>query len=360
MTVGDWPLVVGGSFFLIALVNALFFPALTRKTASGRVSILIPARNEEANLPDCLIAAVATSAAEIVVCDDHSTDGTAGVVQAFAGLDPRVRLIRAPVLPDGWYGKPFACRTLAGAARGEWLLFLDADTYVAPDAPACMVAECVERRLTFLSCWPTLEMPTWVESGLMPALNFAVFSIFPGPLSLVLDSPSLGLAHGACIMAHAGTYRKLGGHDLVRNEIFEDTRLAQLWRKQGERGLCVDAAGSVRVRMYDSFGGIWRGFQKNFFPAFRFGISFVAFLALHAGVFLALFFLSWKVALTILAARLVLAIRFNQPLVGVIAHPFSEGVLVALGISSWWKCATGRGVAWKGRVYKGRNPEGIE
>ena len=186
----------------------------------------------------------------------------------------------------------------------------------------------------------------------MPTLNFVVFSIFPGPLSLFLGSPSLGLAHGACIMVNRDTYRKLGGHNLVRNEIFEDTRLAQLWRRAGERGLCVDGREVVRVRMYDGFQGIWQGFQKNFYPAFRHGISFVAFLALHAGVFLALFCVSWRAAAAILAARLVLAIRFRQPLASVLAHPFTELLLVALGLSSWWRCVTGRGVAWKGRIYK--------
>ena len=339
-------------FLAIALANSLFFPSLTRRSTDGRVSILIPARNEESNLPGCLIAALATDAAEVVVCDDHSTDGTASVVQAFASIDPRVRLIQAGTLPPGWMGKPFACKALSESARNPWMLFLDADTHLQPDATSRMVAECVARRLTLLSCWPRLEMASWAERILMPTLNFVVFSIFPGPLSLFLGSSSLGLAHGACIMVNQETYRKLGGHDLVRGEIFEDTRLAQLWRRAGERGLCVDGSEVVRVRMYDGFRGIWLGFQKNFYPAFRHGASFVAFLILHGGVFLAAFCFSWRAAVAILLTRLVLAVRFRHPLFSVVAHPVTEILLIALGLSSWWRCATGRGVAWKGRIYK--------
>ncbi len=342
-----------GCFFLaIAVANSLFFPRLTRRSEQAAVSILIPARNEEANLPRCLISALATSAREVIVCDDHSSDATASVVRAFSAIDPRVRLIHGKALPEGWMGKPFACKQLSDASSGAWLLFLDADTHLQPDTPARMVAECMRRNLTFLSCWPKLEMHSLAERILMPTLNFVVFSIFPGPLSLFAGSPSLGLAHGACIMARRDTYFRLGGHDLVRNEIFEDTRLAQLWRKSGERGLCVDGSSAVRVRMYDGFQGIWLGFQKNFYPAFRHGISFVVFLALHAGLFLALFCLSWKLAALVLLTRLVLAIRFSHPMLSVVAHPVTEVLLVALGIASWWRCATGRGVSWKGRVYK--------
>jgi chlorobactene glucosyltransferase len=151
----------------------------------------------------------------------------------------------------------------------------------------------------------------------------------------------------------------------VRGEIFEDTRLAQSWRGLGEKSLCLDGRNVLSVRMYSSFVEIWRGFQKNFFPAFRRERSFWAFAALHFAVFLLPFllapalwsnegarpFLALSVA-SVLATRLALALRFRHPLWSVLLHPLGEAVLLALGVSSWWRCRRGRGVEWKGRRYR--------
>jgi chlorobactene glucosyltransferase len=316
----------------------------------------IPARDEERNLPACLNAALRQGdpVIEILVYDDHSTDGTRRVIDCYAGIDRRVRAIDPVALAPGWIGKNFACHQLANAATGDWLLFLDADARLADAAVERMLGEMARRRLTFLSCWPGLEMAGFWERALMPMLNFVVFSLFPAPLSPRLNEPSLALAHGACLMFERRKYFEIGGHAEVRDQIFEDTRLAQLWRRRNARGLCLDGQEIVRVRMYASFGEIWRGFQKNFFPAFRREISFWLFLALHAVVFLSPFLLlpvaPWA-ALAILLIRFALALRFRHPLVTVLLHPLAEVILIAIGLSSWRRCKSGRGVAWKGREY---------
>src|SRR5262245_10923498 len=121
-----------------------------------------------------------------------------------------------------------------------------------------MVEEMNWRQLTFLSCWPGLEMESFWERMLMPMLDFVVFSIFPAPLSLKMGHSSLALAHGACLMFERKRYFEIGGHAAVRDQIFEDTRLARLWRMRGERGLCLDGQDMVQVRMYSSFDEIWR------------------------------------------------------------------------------------------------------
>ncbi|MBS1788792.1 MAG: glycosyltransferase [Acidobacteria bacterium] len=353
---------------ILALVawNVFAWPKVSALADSlpQSLSILIPARNEEGNLPDCLHAASlqGETVAEILVYDDHSTDTTASIIRRFAERDSRVRLIPAKPLLEGWCGKNFACAQLAAEAKSEWLLFLDADARLTDTAAARMVAEATRRRLTFLSCWPELTLVGFWERALMPLLNFTVFTLFPAPLSLLRQDASLGLAHGACLLMHRATYHKLGGHGAVRDQIFEDTRLAQLWRERGERGLCLDGQDVVQVRMYDSLGDIWRGFQKNFFPAFRHETSFWAFLALHVSVFLAPFFLAFVnfnfllIALLVLAMRALLSIRFRHPWWSVVLHPLGETILIAIGLSSWWRCKTGKGVAWKGRVYRSHEP----
>ncbi len=347
----------------IALVNALFWPKprRARQVYAGELSVLIPARNEEANLAACLETVLRQGDAvrEVLVYNDHSTDGTGSILHDFAARDTRVRAAEVLPLADGWCGKNFACAQLAKAAAGKYLLFIDADARLLEGAAARMVEEMNRRQLTFLSCWPGLELVSFWERALMPMLNFVVFATFPSPLSLWLGSPSLGLAHGACLMFERETYERVGGHAAVRDQIFEDTRLAQLWRERKQRGLCLDGQDVVRVRMYSSFAEIWQGFQKNFFPAFKHEASFWFFVAFHAVVFLMPF--AWLVvapsltmalaALAVLLIRLALIVRFRQTLWAALLHPLAEAILLALGLSSWRRCKSGRGVAWKGREY---------
>ncbi|MDQ6699183.1 MAG: glycosyltransferase family 2 protein [Acidobacteriota bacterium] len=290
---------------------------------------------------------------EIVVYDDHSTDATAEIIHRYAAIDRRVKRIESKPLPAGWCGKNFACHRLAVAAQTEWLLFLDADVRLSANAVASLIAEAEGRHVTLLSAWPGIELAGFWEKALMPMLNFVVFTLFPTPLSIYRNDPSLGLAHGACLLANRAAYERVGGHAQVRDEIFEDTRLAQLWRLNGERSLCLDGQELVRVRMYSSFAGIWKGFQKNFHPAFRHEWTFWSFLALHAAFFLQPFLLgNWNAAAIVLCSRGVLALRFKQPWWTVLTHPFGEIFLLALGVSSWWVCRIGGGVHWKGREYR--------
>jgi glycosyltransferase involved in cell wall biosynthesis len=356
-------LVVNLFIFGVTLANVALWPRLRRATRKwpDEVSVLIPARNEVSNLPSCLDAVLKQdeTVLEILVYDDHSTDDSAKVISEYAERDLRLRAIEPVPLASGWLGKNFACSRLAREAKGKWLLFIDADAQLAESAAARMVEEMQMRRLKFLSCWPGLEMGKFWERALMPMLNFVVLTIFPTPLSLALDRPSLGLAHGACLMIERESYFSIGGHSAVRDRIFEDCSLARLWRERGERSLCLDGQDVVRVRMYESFGQIWRGFQKNFFPAFHLERSFWAFITLHFLVFL----LPWLLLITaptrsaalaagtVFVARVALALRFRHPAWSALLHPVGELILISIGISSWRRIKSGRGVDWRGRRY---------
>ncbi len=341
-------------FLAVGLVNAVLWPRVRKASGvpRGTLSVLIPARDEERNIGDCLASVLSQGeiVSELLIYNDHSTDRTGEIARGSG--DARVTVLEPERLPEGWFGKNFACAQLAEAAHGEWLLFLDADARLEPDACSSMILEAQRRGLTFLSPWPRFEMRSFAERLLMPMLNFVVFSVFPAPLSLTRPDVSLGIAHGACILVKRKTYCKTGGHSAVRGEIFEDTRMAQLWRRRGKRGLCLDGRRIVRVRMYSSFGEIWRGFQKNFFLAFRHESRFWAFLAMHFCVFL-LPFLWWdlRVVLAVLSLRAVLALRFGQPWWSVLAHPVAEVIVISLGISSWRLSRGAHGVEWKGRHY---------
>jgi glycosyltransferase involved in cell wall biosynthesis len=347
----------------VTLLNAVAWPKFTdaAPVRPGLVSVLIPARNEEANLAACLESVLRQGATvgEALVYDDHSTDATPSILAEYAARDARARAVASRPLPSGWCGKNFACSRLAEEARGEWMLFLDADARLDEGAVDRMVEEARKRDVTLLSAWPSLYMMSFWEKALMPMLNFVVFSLFPAPLSLVRDDASLGLAHGACILVERAGYQAVGGHAAAPDEIFEDQNLARLWRKRGRRGLCLDGRGIVGVRMYSSLSGIWSGFQKNFFPAFRHEASFWGFLLLHATMFLAPFIMlfwirAWPMFTAVacaLAVRAMLVIRFGHPWLSVLLHPVAEAILIAIGLSSWRRCKSGRGVDWKGRRY---------
>lgn len=355
-------------FALVAVTaaNVLFWPKPTKVPATdpGAVSVLIPARDEESNLADCLRCALDQGGMvlEVLVYDDHSCDRTPQILSDFTKSDARVRAIPARPLESGWCGKNFACAQLAEAAEGEFLLFIDADARLEIYAVARMVAEMRERRLSMLSCWPGLEMESFWERALMPVLNFVVYTIFPAPASVIFNHHSLAIAHGACIMFTRASYERLGGHRTVRGEIFEDVRLAQLWRRQREGALCLDGQDAVRVRMYRSFDEIRRGFEKNFFPAFRREFSFWTFILFRLVVFLApFFFLAWQpgwesaaAVAGVISMRLMLALYFRHPLWAILLHPAAEIVVIFIGLSSWLRCRSGRGVSWKGREYRKR------
>ncbi len=365
---------VAAALLCLALWNALAWPRVgDAKAATGTfpapLSVLIPARDEEENIADCLDAVLkqGKTVGEVLVYDDHSRDATARVVEAYARRDARVRLVANSPLPAGWCGKTFACARLAEEARHEWMLFLDADARLYEGAAALIVREALARGVSLLSCWPRLLTRGFWEGALMPMLNFVVFTLYPAPLAQRRGDASLGLAHGSCVLARRDEYERVGGHTSVRGELFEDVRLAQVWRAAGQKSLCLDGRRVVGVRMYTSLGDIWRGFQKNFFPAFRSPQSFWAFMALHLFVFLLPFVLlpfaltkagdMWVFAAAcVLLTRIVLALRFGHPWWSALLHPLSESVLFALGVSSWLRCMTGRGVEWKGRSYRSAAP----
>ena len=364
-------------FLSLAIWTALRWPASRpseSSTLEAKVSVLIPARNEEGHIENCLRSVMqqGDTVAEILVLDDNSEDSTASIVSKLAQQDNRIRLVGGKPLPAGWSGKCWACNQLAVAAGSEWMLYLDADTVLRPEAVSRILATARHFDCSFLSCWPGMDMLGFWEKLLMPLLNFLTFTMYPAPLAYLRENDaSLGLAHGACILMRSAEYWEAGGHAAVRNELFEDTRLARHWRSCGLKGHCIDGSRLVRVRMYDSLQAIFLGFEKNFYHAFGNSLGFFAFLLLHLSLFCLPFVLLAVHAITdqpippaiiaaaamVLGARLVLSLRFRHPLWSILLHPLAELLLLAIAMNSWWRAISGRGVRWKGRTYHAAGPE---
>ena len=247
----------------LGAMNLHYLPRLARAApAPDRlVSILIPARDEAANIEACVTAALASRgvAVEVVVMDDGSTDGTPQIVARLAAADPRGRLVTAPPLPPDWTGKVHACARLAEAARGTHLLFTDADVRLAPDAAAAMAAHAAAKRIAMLSGVPRQLIGSVGEALTVPAINLLLIGYLPGGGRAESARPDLAAACGQLVLCERGAYEAIGGHGAVRGVLHDGLALARLFRAQRYRTEVVDGAPLATCRMYRGFRESWDG-----------------------------------------------------------------------------------------------------
>ncbi|MDW8425596.1 MAG: glycosyltransferase family 2 protein [Meiothermus sp.] len=249
----------------ILLLNLGLFPVLRREQLQGKrptVSLLVPARNEAHNLRETLPGMLIQGVQEILVLDDHSTDGTAEVVEAFSRQDARVRLLPGLPKPEGWMGKTWACHQLAQAAQGEVLLFTDADVYWQKHGVRAVLARMEREQAGLVSVYPHQMTLSLAERVLLPLIDDVLLCYLPYPL-VATPFPSAAAANGQVMAFTRQTYLASGGHAAVRGEVLEDVRLAQKTKAAGERLALALGGGLVAVRMYRSFQEMAEGLGKN-------------------------------------------------------------------------------------------------
>jgi glycosyltransferase involved in cell wall biosynthesis len=225
-----------------------------------QVSVIIPARNEEACLGACLesLAAQSGVAFEIIVVDDHSTDRTREIAAAY----PIARIIEAAPLPDGWTGKNNAIATGAREARGEWLLFTDADTIHLPGSLARALAEAKENGADLLSYSPEQIAVGFWEMATLPVIFAELARQYPPRKASDPASP-IAAANGQYILVRREAYDAIGGHAKIAGSILEDVALARTMKVPGRKIRFRYAAGAVRTRMYRNFRELREGWTKN-------------------------------------------------------------------------------------------------
>src|SRR6202521_4444084 len=224
------------------------------------ISVIVPARNEAACLGACLESLVAQTGVsfEVIVVDDGSTDRTREIAQSFPG----VRVVDPGVLPQGWSGKNNALVAGAKEARGEWLLFTDADTVHRAGSLARGVAEARQQKAALLSYSPQQEVHGLWEKAVMPVIFAELASTYR--LSEVSDpASSAAAANGQYILISREAYDAVGGHAAVATSLLEDVALARLVKRSGRRIFFRYGADAVRTRMYRSFGQLREGWTKN-------------------------------------------------------------------------------------------------
>ena len=350
--------------------------AAAERTLRALVSAIIPARNEEASIARAVESVGAQAEVdEVIVVDDESTDRTGAILEELQARVPKLRVLRAGELPEGWVGKNWALSVGAAEARGEWLLFTDADTFHLPGAMRTALADAAMHGAALVSYSPEQELETWWERALIPFVYCRLAERFS--FSRVND-PALAdaAANGQFLLVRRDVYEKLGGHGAIRGEILEDVALARNV-KNAKLGIYFAAPlGVVRTRMYRSFGAMWQGWTKNMYPLVGgtagsviqelvkvspiVGTLLACTFVWHAGrgghvdwTFVGVFLLIMLTFRLIRYARQLLQNRYPVRFIGYYVPAVS--MYVAVLLASWWKNTCGH-VVWKGRRYPAGAP----
>lgn len=237
------------------------------------LSIIVPARNEERQIEGCVRSLLSQRYPnyEVIVVNDGSEDRTADILTRLAKGYPRLRIVHGEPLPDGWVGKPWALAQGSRHARGEWLLFTDADTSHEPLACSSAMRYALVKHLQFLSLLTTQRFESVPEQMLLPSILWMIaFGI--GSLDAINDPQRTDAAifNGQYVLCERGALAAIGGHERVRSSIAEDYELARIIKRDGRfRAMLVGAGDLVYTRMYRSAREIWDGFSKNLYLGIR-------------------------------------------------------------------------------------------
>lgn len=340
------------------------------------VSVIVPSRNEEGNIGACVDSVLGQTYQdfEVLVLDDRSEDGTRAEAQERANQDKRVRILDGEPRPEGWMGKVWACHTAQKQAKGDVLLFIDADVRLEPEAIRQSLAWLQEHNLGALSAFGRLTMVTFWEWAVQPVIGGLILQNNDPREVNDPEKRDKVMANGQFIMALREAYDAIGGHASIQNEILDDVSFAKRCKEEGQRYHMVYGRELYACRMYHSLGEIWEGWTKNLFA----GLHYKAGLAL--GVCLGLFLLNilpfvvllgrivwlWQSGgdwadLLLISAAINIALMYAVYIGGLRVADYSAryfwtyplGMLVTIGLfaNSARKILSGRGVSWKGRVY---------
>jgi glycosyltransferase involved in cell wall biosynthesis len=334
------------------------------------VSAIIPARNEEASIARCVESVVAQpDVDEVVLVNDQSTDRTGEILAELAARIPKLRVLETGQLPSGWTGKNYALSIGAAAAKGDWLLFTDADTFHLPGSTAHALRDAQEHDAALVSYSPEQEMETFWERALIPRVYWMLSWRYP---FAKVNDPALpdAAANGQFLLIRRDAYSAIGGHAAVAGQVLEDVTLARRAKTAGYKLYFASGRGIVQTRMYRSFDAMWAGWTKNLYPLI--GGSSGKLLAQFVDLFaLAIVLLCWSdsvvttldwiaigsCAMLILArfVEYVAFLRRNRLPVSLIQYYVPGTCLFwAALVASWWKTKHGA-VTWKGRAYPAKS-----
>lgn len=373
--------IVSIAALLLALLPALMFAKnlqlyrlapnssdLLQAAHQEPISVLIPARNEAAGIATTLNFLLKSDHPEfeILVLDDHSEDGTAAIVGNMAAQDQRIRLLQSLPLPEGWNGKQHACWQLAQHAQHNWLLFLDADVHVSPDAVSRIMGQMLSRRVSLLSGFPRQVTGTISEQLLIPMMHIVLLGYLPIDRMRASPDPSFSAGCGQLFFANRADYFQCGGHEKIFASRHDGIKLPKLFRTAGMNTDLFDATDIAACRMYRGYAEVTRGLLKNATEGIANKFLLLPFTILLGGAFVLPTLLlaislayPWPLWLRIIlglaailsfAPRMLAMVRFQQAWLGAVLHPLSVAWFLLLQWRAWIEGILGRRIAWRGRM----------
>jgi chlorobactene glucosyltransferase len=357
----------------MSLVNIIWLRSSGRRANStdrGKVSVLIPARNEEANIRRCLNSLLDQSYSnyEIIVLDDCSQDRTWQIITEYAHRYPKLlQAVHGTTLPQGWCGKTHAMQLLSRYASGDYLMFTDADTIHSRESLAWAVTNINEHGADLLSGYVQQNLQSFGEALIIPTTYIMSAILMPFWLVPRSNSSMLTMAVGQMVMFRREVFENIGGYSSVAEQISEDVFVARAVKKAGYRTIFLDLSDNVSCRMYEGYKNSFDGIGKNIYDFFKnqpalfasVASILVAFIVLplilipiemHTGnpllrlsVFSALsFVLAWSLTLY------DRGLKWWVPLL----YPLTFIHLLYMAWKCFGRAAANVGIVWKGRVFK--------
>ncbi len=356
------------ALLVIAVSNVILMPKLKKggRKRDVRVSLLVPARNEEGNIERCVRSLLAQDYGnfELIVLDDNSTDSTGEILGRIAREDPRLKIMKGTPLPEGWLGMCWACWQLAHEADGEYLMFFDADTWHEPIAVSATLDVFERFDADMVSGMAKHKFGTLGETLSVSLAPWGMISCFPVAVMHYFKFGFPSMAAGMYMTFKKEKYFECGGHSVVRMDAVLDKSLARIMKRMGMKIILVDATDAVHCRMYHSMKDAFVGFAKNVFATFDYKvlkclavflfmlasvtipIAYLAFVGLNADAALA------KETLALVGMSLLLwtitSVKGKVPLYTVPLYPVTFTIWFLMTMTSVVHAIFGLS-SWKGR-----------
>ena len=357
---------------MIASINTLSFPRLEPETVvehqakTPLISVLVPARNEADHIASTLSGLLAQDypTFELIVLDDHSTDETANIIERSVDGNPHCKFLQGTDLPPGWTGKNWACQQLGSQAKGDILVFTDADVHWETGALSGLVVLMQRQKADCLTVWPTQHTYSWAERLVVPMMMLTIIAYLPELCVRYVPWPVFAAANGQCLAFRRLAYLRIGGHEAVKGKIVEDIQLAWEIKRKGLRMVEALGNGLIWGRMYRNWREVKQGFGKNILAGhgesplslllstcFHWLVFVLPWIWMVSGFFIQTsLWPEYPIAMVFLGllVRLLSAAATQQRLVDGLFLPISVGLMTVIAGQSMWYYRKG-GPTWKGR-----------